>query len=177
MKVTIFDTETTGLIINPARKLDKQPEVISIAICDVDLASGLISNEYYQEFKPQNSITQEITDITKFTNEYLSTKNHIFHYMEEITQRLENPLLLIGQNINFDMSILNFECQRYWRPIKWPKTLDLIENTIYLKGYRLSLTNLHLELFHTTFEDAHHALTDAKITAKCAIELFKRRLL
>jgi DNA polymerase III epsilon subunit-like protein len=72
------------------------------------------------------------------------------------------------------MGMINLECKRYDKEIKWPKTLDLVENSIFVKGYRLSLTNLHKELFGTDFAGAHDATVDVRITIKCAIEMFKR---
>lgn len=177
MIAVIFDTETTGLIENPARSLDKQPEIISIAIQKLNLQTGEFFEKHYFIFKPTKPVSELITKITGFTNEYLNNMPLITDYMEEIILVLESAPLIIGQNINFDMSMVNLECRRYHREIKWPKSLDLIENTIHLKGYRLSLTNLHLELFGVTFPDAHQADVDVAMTAKCAIELFKRGML
>jgi DNA polymerase III epsilon subunit-like protein len=177
MLATVFDTETTGLIVNPARKLDTQPEIISIAIQKIDMKELRIGTFYYKTFKPIKSIPSEITKITGFTDESVENCPSINEYLDEIIGTLEDSQLLIGQNIRFDMSMIELECRRYKRTIKWPRVMDLIENTIHLKGYRLSLTNLHIELFGKPFEGAHQADTDVLITCKCAIELFKRGLL
>jgi DNA polymerase III epsilon subunit-like protein len=178
MIATIFDTETTGLINNPARKLDAQPEIISLAIQSVNLMTEEIYDNYYQEFKPLKPISEEITKITKITNEKLNNAHSMNFELPMIIPRLSSAPLLIGQNIRFDMDMIELECRRYNFPLpKWPKIMDLIQNTIHLKGYRLSLTNLHLELFGSTFESAHDASVDCTITCKCAIELFKRGLL
>jgi DNA polymerase III epsilon subunit-like protein len=177
MQVVVFDTETTGLIINPARKLDTQPEIISISIQEAELQTAEVGEPYNKIFKPVKPITEEITRITGFTNESVSEAPPIKDNIDDIIARLENAPLLLGQNISFDMSLVELECMRYGKNIKWPKHLDLVENTIYLKGYRLSLTNLHIELFGAKFEGAHKADTDVQATIKCAIELFKRGLL
>lgn len=177
MIATVFDTETTGLIINPARKLDTQPEIISIAIQSVNLQTAEIFDPYYKIFKPSKSISEEITRITGFNNENLLEAPPITDFIDEIITKLETAKLIIGQNANFDQSMLELELMRYGKTIKWPKILDLVENTIHLKGYRLSLTNLHIELFGHTFDSAHRADVDVMITCKCAIELFKRGLL
>lgn len=178
MKAIVFDTETTGLIINPARKLETQPEIISLAIQNVDLKTGEITDHYYQEFKPLKPISEEITRITRITNERLEKAHSMNFELPMIIPIFESAPLLIGQNIRFDMDMIELECIRYNYPKpKWPKMLDLIVNTIHLKGFRLSLKNLHKELFGTEFEDAHRADIDCGITAKCAIELFKRGLL
>jgi ATP-dependent DNA helicase DinG len=174
MMVTVFDTETTGLIDNPARKLDKQPEIISFASVTLDLATDFRSDVYYRIFKPTKPVSEEITRITGFRNIDLEDCNPIFHYIDEMLNILEKAPLLIGQNISFDKGMIELECKRYSRSIKWPKTMDLVENSIFTKGYRLSLTNLHMELFGHNFDSAHRADVDVLITAKCAIEMFRR---
>jgi DNA polymerase III epsilon subunit-like protein len=177
MIATIFDTETTGLILNPARKIETQPEILSFASLTVALDTGERSDVYYRIFKPQSLLSEEITKITGFTNRDVSECNPIYHYIDEMINILEKASLIMGQNINFDKQMFELECKRYNRTIKWPKMMDLVENTIHIKGYRLSLTNLHKELFGHEFDSAHRADVDVLITAKCAIELFKRGLL
>jgi DNA polymerase III epsilon subunit-like protein len=178
MKVTVFDTETTGLIINPARKLDAQPEIVSIAILKIDLYEAKMEDMYYKLFKPSKSIPQHAFKIHGISDEDVKNCPRIYHHLtDEIIPLFEESNLIIGQNINFDMSMVDLECKRYSRPIKWPKALDLVENSIFLQGYRLSLIDLHIELFGKEFEGAHKADTDVRITAKCAIEMYKRRWL
>jgi DNA polymerase III epsilon subunit-like protein len=178
MKAVTFDTETTGLIINPARKLDMQPEIISLAMQDVDLKTGEITNNYYQEFKPLKPVSEEITRITIINNEQLKSAHSMNFELPMIMLRLMSTTVVIGQNIRFDMDMIELECKRYhYTMLKWPKAIDLIQNTIHLKGYRLSLTNLHKELFGTEFASAHNAMVDCTTTSKCAIELFRRGLL
>jgi len=174
MIATVFDTETTGLIINPARKLDAQPEIISIAIQSVNLMTEELDELHYCVFKPHKSISQEITKITGFTDLFVKDSPHIIEQIDSVIEKLEEAKLLIGQNVTFDMNMINLECKRYDKEIKWPKTIDLVENSIFIKGYRLSLTNLHKELFGTDFAGAHDATVDVRITIKCAIEMFKR---
>jgi DNA polymerase III epsilon subunit-like protein len=177
MKATIFDTETTGLIVNPARKLDSQPEIISIAIQSVDLQAAEVYDTFYRIFKPNKPISEEITKITGFTNDSVSAAPPIKDHLDEIIQKLESANLLIGQNLAFDLDMVGLELERYDRTIKWPPVMDLVANTIHLRGYRLSLKNLHIELFGKEFEGAHRADVDVAMTVKCAMELFKRGML
>jgi DNA polymerase III epsilon subunit-like protein len=177
MRTVVFDTETTGLIINPARSLALQPEIISFAAQEFDLMTGEKFNSFYRIFKPTRPISEEITKITGFTNEQLAIEPPIKDSLDEITIMLEKANLLIGQNITFDKGMVELELKRYNKKILWPMSLDLVEHTIYLKGYRLSLTNLHLELFGVGFESAHQANVDVDATYRCAVELYKRGLL
>ena len=178
MKATVFDTETTGLIINPARKLDAQPEIISIAIQSFESDTGEMQDLYYRVFKPTRPISEEITKITGFTNDYVKDFQSIELELPFLIPILRSSNLLIGQNLRFDMDMIELECRRYnTPPPRWPPTIDLVANTIHLKGYRLSLKNLHIELFGTAFEDSHRAGVDVAATVRCAVELFKRGLL
>jgi DNA polymerase III epsilon subunit-like protein len=179
MIATIFDTETTGLIDNPARKLEKQPEIISFSAQTVNLATGeYLNGDGYNTFiKPLGIITSEITKITGITNEQVKNMPNMYYFIDDIILCLEGSELLIGQNIRFDMDMVELECRRLNKTIKWPPHLDLIQNTVHLKGYRLSLTNLHMELFGVPFEGAHQARVDVEITCKCAIELYRRGML
>jgi DNA polymerase III subunit alpha len=177
VKTVCFDTETTGLIVNPGRSLALQPEIISLAAQEFDLATGERFESYYNEFKPGIPVSEEITRITGFTNEYLNTKPSIREHIDEIIVFLERTQLLIGQNITFDKAMFDLELRRYNRKIIWPKSLDLVENTIHLKGYRLNLTALHETLFGVGFESAHKADVDVNATVRCAIELYRLRML
>jgi DNA polymerase III subunit alpha len=177
MKTVVFDTETTGLIINPARSLALQPEIISLAAQEFELETGEKFNSYYKEFKPIKPVSEEIKKITGITNEQLADKNSIRYHLDEIIIFLEKAQLLIGQNITFDKGMVDLELRRYDKRIIWPKSLDLVENTIHLKGYRLTLTNLHIELFGKGFEEAHLASADVEATYRCAVELYKRGML
>jgi len=177
MIATVFDTETTGLIINPARKLDTQPEIISLAMQSLIVPSGELQVSYYKVFKPKKPIPEEITKITGFTNDSVSSAPSIKDHLDDIIVFLETSELIIGQNLGFDMSMIELECQRDNRRIKWPRKLDLVASTIHLKGYRLSLKNLHTELFGVAFEDSHTADADVAATVRCTVELYKRGLL
>jgi DNA polymerase III alpha subunit (gram-positive type) len=177
MRTVAFDTETTGLIINPARSLALQPEIISLAAQEFDLATGEKFASYYQEFKPTKPVSEEITKITGFTNDHLNTCPSISVHLNEITIFLERAQLLIGQNITFDKGMFELELKRYNKRIIWPKSLDLVENTIHLKGFRLNLTALHETLFGVGFESAHLASADVDATVRCAIELYRLKML
>lgn len=177
MLALVFDTETSGLIDNPARRLALQPEIISFASVTVSLSSGQIFDEYYKIFKPKKPVSKEIEKITGLTNTILMNAPSIEDHLNEIIIKLELGTTIVGQNIQFDKSMIEIECQRYGKTIKWPPCLDLVQNAIYVKGYRLTLTDLHMELFGREFPDAHRANVDVAITAKCAVEMYKRGML
>ena len=177
MIALVLDTETTGLIDNPARRLALQPEIISYASVNINTSENLLFGEYYRIFQPTKSINEEITKITGFTNEYLNNFHFIVDDIDEIVDQIQNASCIIGHNIKFDMNMIELECQRHGKTINWPQNIDLVQNSIYLQGYRLTLTDLHLKLFGTTFQSAHRADVDVQMTAKCALEMFKLGML
>ena len=175
MQAVIFDTETTGLINNPARKLDAQPEIVSLAALQVELDEAKIGSLYYKLFRPSRPIPDEAIKVHGITNEYVRDMKSIESELPFIVPLLKSGKLIIGQNVRFDMDMVELECRRYNYPHpRWPLAFDLVENSIFLKGFRLSLTNLHVELFGKEFSGAHKADTDVQITAKCAIEMRRR---
>ena len=144
----------------------------------MDLDNGTIGTLYYKLFKPSRPIPQDVTKIHRITNDDVKNLPSIEGELPYLLHLMEGSGLVIGQNVRFDMDMLELEFKRYNSPIpRWPKALDLVENSIYLKGFRLSLTNLHVELFGKEFEGAHKADTDVNITCLCAIEMYKRGLL
>jgi DNA polymerase III alpha subunit (gram-positive type) len=178
MLVVVFDVETTGLIENPAKRLALQPEIISFASVSATLAEGEIFNDYYKIIKPKNNINQIITNITGLTNSTLKQFGvPIEDCLDKIIEILEDGPIVLGQNVQFDVTMIELECARYGKTIKWPPKIDLVQNAIHLRGYRLTLTELHKELFGEAFEGAHEANVDVRITAKCAIAMYQKGLL
>jgi DNA polymerase III epsilon subunit-like protein len=177
IQALVIDTETTGLIDNPARRLALQPEIISFASVSVNFLVGVISHEYYRLFKPQKPISEEIRRITGLTNELLSNAPYIEDHLDDIIEKIEHAPLVIGQNIQFDRNMIDIECDRYRKVVEWPTCIDLVQHAIYLKGYRLTLSDLYMELFKENFQGAHKANIDVEITAKCSIEMHRRGML
>lgn len=177
MLALVFDTETSGLIENPARRLEVQPEIIAFASCFIIPSEDSIYGDYYKEFKPRKPIGADITKITGLTNEQLNKCDYIDSHLEHLINLLENAPVIIGQNVRFDMSMIELECQRYGKSIAWPTAIDLVQHAIHIEGYRLKLGDLYMKLFGRTFADAHRADVDCQMTARCAIEMWKRGML
>jgi DNA polymerase III epsilon subunit family exonuclease len=186
MKTTfVFDTETTGLIENRIIKLDKQPDVIEFFGCDVDLDTGEVSNKLNLLIKPRKPLPTEpawgekktITEITGITNEMLNDAPHFKDVADVIFSRIENASEVVAHNAHFDQEMLNIEAERLQRVIKWPPVICSIEQTMHLKGKRLSLTALHEFLFKEKFADAHRAEHDVLALARCCTELRKRGII
>lgn len=177
MKALIFDVETSGLIANRTIKLAKQPEIIEFAAELVDLATGEIylKADYY--IRPKEPISEEITKITGITNDELKDKPPFSLQGVLIQELIERAPLVIAHNLSFDQEMIDIELERLGQKVKWPRALCTVEQTVGLKGYRLTLSNLHELLFGVTFDGAHRADVDVAALVRCCIELYKRGVL
>jgi len=82
-----------------------------------------------------------------------------------------------AHNLAYDMEMLEFEFKRLNDTLKglWNKPLICtVEQTVHLRGIRLSLSALHEYLFNEKFEGAHRAKADVQAQVRCFMELKKR---
>ena len=180
MKALLIDTETTGLIFNHSITLDHQPEVIEFYGCLASLVTGKISHELNVLIKPSNYPMTEALMAeckTKLDNEMLADASSFKYEASGIKQMIENAPVVIAHNASFDKEMLDIEYERLKMKVKWPPLICTIEQTIHIKGYRLSLTNLHIELFKEPFPEAHRARADVMALLRICKELYRMELL
>jgi DNA polymerase III alpha subunit (gram-positive type) len=180
MKAVVLDTETTGLIHNRSIALDRLPEVIEFFSCNVDLATGKIGKKYETLIKPRNFPMSEKTireTRTQLSNDILQDAFPFEKAAPAIKKIIEDAPVVIAHNVAFDKEMLDVEFERIGQKLKWPRVICTIEQTLHIKGYRLNLTNLHVELFGKKFDSAHRAKADVLALTKCCVELYKRKLL
>lgn len=173
----IMDTETTGLVDNHTLKLDKQPEVIEFYGNLVDLDSGDVLGEYHHLFKPKRKLEEEIIKITGLTDAELAKYHHFNVMAAPIKVLLESQPCIIGHNLSFDTEMLDLEFERLGAKVKWPLCICTVEQTVHLKGHRLSQSALHEFLFEEGFADAHRAKPDVQALTRIVLELRKRNLI
>lgn len=177
MEAFVFDTETTGLVNNATIKLDQQPEVIEFYGCLYDLKKKKLKAEFDTLIKPKKPVDEKITQITGITNDMLKGAPAFKDVADKIAKHIEGAPLAIAHNLSFDMEMLGFEFKRLERKLKWPPVLCTVEQTVHLKGFRLSMSNLHEYLFGETFTGAHRAKVDVHALVRCAVELHKRKVI
>lgn len=174
LKIFVYDTETSGLVENRTIKLEKLPEIIEFYGAYVDLATGEVEMEIDTLIKPQSPIASEITKITTITNEMLKDAPPFSELADIIADTIGDAGFLLAHNASFDKEMVDIEFERLGRKIKWGRILCSVEATIHLKGYRLSLSALHEELFGEPFAGAHRAKVDVTALIRCARELYRR---
>lgn len=170
----IFDTETTGLVANTSRSLEKQPHIIEFYGC-LQNQEGKIIGELDLLIKPPIIISKEITKITTITNEMVFATQPFSGVARQIADFVSRADRMIAHNLTYDMTMLNFEFERLGIVIPMPaKRLCTVEQTESLLGHRLSLTALHELLFDEPFKGAHRAREDVQALRRCFNELIKR---
>jgi len=177
MRVVAFDTETTGLIDNHTIKISKQPEIIEFYGCLFDDESGKVLKEMEMLIKPKQLVSDEIYAITGINNEMLKDCATFSHYSYDMELFLESAETITGHNLSYDMEMIEIEMERIDCGVimKWPdRKICTVEQTIHMKGIRLSLSNLHDYLFSEKFEGAHRAKQDVQSQVRCYMELKKR---
>lgn len=174
MYALIFDTETDDLIRTLAAKIDRQPQILSLDYDVVNLKDGVSQSKNAFLFKPTRSITEEMTKIHGISDETVKDAPRFSERSYLLKKIFEETPIVIAHNAKFDVDMVNIEMQRCDITVRWPRVLCTVEQTIWLQGYRLSLTNLYKELFGTEFEGAHSSEGDVAALTKCCVELFKR---
>jgi len=187
MKYLFFDTETTGkpkdyraLITD----LDNWPRLVQLAyIVQDDNGEELALADYI--IKPNGfTISEEVSKIHGITHEQAMNEGHDLQLvLEEFQAAMYGVDVIVGHNISFDMNVVGAEFLRANMKIPAkPCKCTMKSSTDYcqLPGMRFGqfkwpkLQELHVVLFGEEFENAHNALADIRITAKCFNELKKR---
>lgn len=173
MIVGIFDTETTGLISNHTVKMTHQPHVIEFYGCYVNLKNSKVLRELEFLIRPPVHIEQEITNITTITDDLVKDAPSFKIVADEIIAFIEAAPLLIAHNASYDKEILDLEAERLSKTIKWPRMICSVEQTVAMKGIRLSLSDLHKLIFGAPHSGAHRARADVEALTRCCVELYK----
>lgn len=180
----VLDTETTGLIENRSTPLEKLPEIIEYYGVLVDLLSGRKVSELHRLIRPRHRLpsmvaiglraSRTITQITGIRDADLEGKPEFPEVAAEIFRQVEEAPLVIAQNASFDREMIDLEAERMGLQLEWPPVICSIEQTVHLRGYRLSLSALHEHLFGEAFEGAHRARADTEALVRICVELVRR---
>lgn len=174
MFACVFDTETDGLITTLAAKQDRLPHILSLYFNIVNLETGTSMKTGNFLFKPPKPIPEDMTKIHGITNEMVKDAPSFTECADLLAREFSTVPLAIAHNAQFDSDMLNIEMERCARKITWGRVICTVEQTIWLEGYRLSLTNLYKLLFGKDFEEKHSASGDVTALSECCVELFKR---
>lgn len=173
MIVTLFDTETTGLMDNHTVPLEKLPSIIEWYSCTADLSTGEVLSELELLIKPPRGISQEIVNITGIDDAMVAAAPSFAFVAGDVKKVIESANRMLAHNASYDVEVTDTEFERLGQKVKWPRVLCTVEATVHLKGFRLNLTGLHEMLFGETFKGAHRAKADVMAHLRCCCELYR----
>jgi len=179
--ITITDTETTGLQKPIPTDIQFQPFMCEIYACKLDYQFNRKEFVFLDEFetfvKPPIPMPKEAERIHGISDEMLIGAPSFAKVYDPLYDFFCGSDIVVGQNIEFDLNIINNELVRHdWdKKFCWPKRhICTIEASYHYKNKRLNLQKLHEELFGEGFKEGHRAKTDVMATVRCFIELVNR---
>jgi DNA polymerase III epsilon subunit-like protein len=181
MIALLLDCETTGLLINRTVADALLPRIVEFHGSLINFESGEIKVERELDtlVKPAGVIDElsKATEVTGITNAMVRNAPSINEVMPKIEKLIEESPLVIAHNASFDREVIDVEAARLGIAIKWPRVLCSIEQTMHVKGHRMSLGELHEHLLKERFVGAHRARADVAALARCVNEMIKRDML
>jgi len=168
--VICFDTETTGLPGPWSMPLSRQPEITELFVVST---VGII--EYDGLFKPTGKISEKISKITGIDDALVENAPKFADRAERVRTLFEGTDAVIAHGAAFDTQLVDMEFARLGQPkIRWPRVICTLEQTVHLKGYRLSLSELYEHLFGEKFPHAHRARNDTMALLRVTKALIER---
>lgn len=192
LQVIVFDTETTGLLKTKSSDIHDQPQIIEYyGMRVVHRADGVVEKvaEFETYFKPAKPFDEAIiTKITGISNAMVKDAPSFFDKHKELLEFYKGAHRMVAHNCAFDDAMVKNEFLRLATDelitvdefnsaidqIQEMKRLCTVQKTMFFQQRRLTLTNLHQELFGVPFEGAHRARHDVEALFRCYEELCKR---
>ena len=178
MKIFVFDTETTGFVEREG-PLEVQPYIVQFSGILLELQSDktLIEIDRIDAYvKPPISIPFWASQVHGIYDKDVVDKWPISEQIHRFLSYLNGADIVVGHNIEYDESVMNYELQRLGR--RWDynpqKTLCTMKTTVDFCaipgrgiGYKFpKLNELYKKLFGEYFEWAHSAIYDVEATVR-----------
>lgn len=188
-----FDTETTGLPPSFSAPLEYWPRLVQLAWIEAGVHEDDPSRWKRFNFiiRPDGfTIPEASSSVHGITTERALKEGHSLpEVLILFRDALDRSAAVICHNTNFDVNVMDGEYARIFQEtpvarkkqfctVKRTTNILKLPNTKYPGKYKWpNLQELHSWLFGSGFEDAHDAMIDVEITAKCFYELKRRNLL
>lgn len=169
--VALFDTETTSLIANSLISDKHQPRVVEFYGAIIDPFGEKI-RELSFLCNPGVPIPKEAQEITGITDEMVKSAPPFGMFEKDVRDFFASADVAVAHNLAYDKAVIDGEMRRLGVTMEWPPVLICtVEETEWVKGFRLSLSALHEHLFNETFADAHRAQTDVDALIRCWVTM------
>ncbi|MGM9978966.1 MAG: 3'-5' exonuclease [Clostridium sp.] len=156
--IIVFDVESTGTDVT-------KDEIIQIAAIKIN-KEGEVIDSFERFIKPNKSVGNSVL-VHGFSDEYLKEygedKEKVFKEFLEYSK----GALIVGHNVNYDISILNSELEKC--KMNKPKFKGIYDTLDIYRRFYPNLPNHKLEtlskIFPIKHSPSHNALDDVKATA------------
>lgn len=161
MRVCFFDCETTGLL-KVGGLIDQQPKIIDIGLVLIDPINSDTKEVWESLVNPACTIPDRISKLTGIYAYHLCGEPSIKDVLPTVQSLFDKADILVAHNAYFDVSMLQIEAQRSDFKLQLPKQIVCtVDETVSLKGYKLSLQELWGYVFGGAYVEKHRALSDA----------------
>lgn len=136
-------------------------------------------DELHIIMKPPIRIPEETTKIHGISNLDVAKRKPFAAHWMEIARFFEGQRYLVGHNLQYDKNVLYHELNRINKVTNFPwpiRNICTVEETVKWKGHRMTLTDLHVELFGQAFDKAHSAGADTLALVRVYKELVNRQI-
>jgi len=167
--MTVYDTETTGLLRPNATNVAQQPEIIELYAVQINEKFEIIK-EIDTFLNPTLPISDVITKITGINDDMVKDAPKFSAMYKQIAEVFKGSDCLVAHNASFDVSMLANELVRIDKVIHFPWPVNhicTVEKSNHIKGNRLNLAKLHELATGKPFEGAHRAKADVHALVRC----------
>lgn len=164
--ITIFDTETTGLLMAKGSDINLQPYIIEICAIQVDESDNIINEIETLVFPPMN-IPLHITKITGITTNDVSSAPIFSEIYKDLLSVFFGSHTVVAHNLSFDVGMLVNELTRINKEFSFPYPpiqFCTVEQSMHIKGYRLKNSELYTLATGKEIEGSHRAKADVLAT-------------
>ena len=168
--IVVFDVESTGLDTT-------DDEIIQIAAIRLN-ADGSIKDKFIRYLKPTKSVGRSV-NVHGLTDEFLSSNGQEPHQALKEFVEFAKDSVLVGHNVNYDLSILSSQMNRLsMSPMTYKNYYDTLDifRRFYprLENHKLESLGEFCEVKH---KSTHDAYDDICATAEILIYAIKRNIL
>ncbi len=189
MQIFVFDTETTGFV-EREWPIEVQPYIIQFSGILLELGEEGILTEIDridEYIKPPIAIPFWASQVHGIYDSDVADKPTIAESMHRFLLYLNGADIVVGHNIEYDESVINYELHRLNRKGDYnpKKKLCTMKETVEFcalpgrgVGYKFpKLNELHKKLFWDFFEWAHSAIYDVEATVRILQELIRLKVI
>lgn len=167
--IIVFDVESTGTDVT-------EDEIIQIAAIKID-REGEIIDTFERFIKPSKSVGKSVL-VHNFTDEFLDENGEDKKTVFTDFINFSKDALIIGHNVNYDISILNSELERC--SMDKPQFKGVYDTLDIYRRFYPNLHNHKLETLSREFpikhSPSHNALDDVKATAYLLVYAIKNNI-